>query len=98
MRSQLVDRRLRYLEELFVDLNEIQTDINEAGDPSLIYEYEREKDALFDDLEEHAQDALFILEAYFKDCETEQLPVVLEYYRVYKELINARRLKLLHLE
>ncbi len=98
MRSSLIDRRLRYLEQLFIDLREIQTDIYQSQDPSLRFEYEEEKELLFDDLEMHAQDALFVLEAYFEDCKNNNLPVVLEYYRVYRELNNARRLKLLHLE
>lgn len=98
MRSLLIDRRLRYLEQLFIDLNEIQTDIYQTQDPSLKFEYEEEKELLFNDLEMHAQDALFVLEAYFDDCKINNLPVVLEYYRVYRELNNARRLKLLHLE
>ncbi len=67
MRSSFVDRRLRYLEQLFIDLKEVEHDICQAVDPALIYEYEEEKRFIFDDLEEHAQDALFILEAYFED-------------------------------
>lgn len=98
MRSAIIDRRLMYLEQLFIDLKEIQDDINVTGDPALILEYEEDKEALYNDLEDHAQDALFLLEAYIEDCKLEQIPIVLEYFRVYKELSNARRLKLLHLE
>ena len=98
MRSAIIDRRLMYLEQLFIDLKEIQDDINIAGDPALIMEYEEEKEALYDELEDHAQDALFLLEAYIEDCKTEQLPITLEYYRVYKELERVRKFKLLHME
>ncbi len=98
MRSAIIDRRLMYLEQLFIDLKEIQDDINITGDPALILEYEEDKEVLYNDLEDHAQDALFLLEAYIEDCKAEQIPIVLEYFRVFKELDRARRFKLLHLE
>lgn len=98
MRSSIIDRRLRYLEQLFIDLKEIQNDINMSIDPSLKLEYEEDKNVLFDDLEDHAQDALFLLEAYLQDCKEQNYPVVLEYYRVFQELDRARRFKLLHME
>lgn len=98
MRSSFIDRRLYYLEQLFIDLKEIQADIDASGDPALIYEYEEEKRILFQDLEEHAQDALFILEAYFEDCKENNLPLVLDYYKIYRELDHARRHKILFLE
>jgi len=98
MRSSLIDRRLMYLEQLFVDLKEIQTDINAASDPALVYEYEQDKEVLFNDLEDHAQDALFLLESYFQDCKEHNLPIVLEYYKIFKELDHVRRFKLLHLD
>lgn len=98
MRSSIIDRRLLYLEQLFVDLKEIQDDIDSSYDPSLKMEYEEDKKALYDDFEDHAQDALFLLEAYISDCKEQQIPIVLEYYRVFKELDNVRRFKLLHME
>ena len=98
MRSSVIDRKLRYLEELFIDLKEINYDISLTGDPSLLLEYEEEKIVVFDEIEDHAQDALFLLEAYIDDCKTENLPIVLEYFRVYKELDIARRYKLLSME
>lgn len=98
MRSSIIDKRLHYLQQLFINLEEIQDDINAAHDPSLKFEYEEDKEVLFNDLEDHAQDALFLLEAYLEDCKIENLPVVLEYYRIYQELDRARRFKLLHLE
>jgi hypothetical protein len=87
-----------YLQELFVDIRSIQSDIEVTKDPALIFEYEEEQELLFDELEAHAQDAIFILEAYFQDCKEQNIPVMIEYYRVYRELSNARRLKLLPLE
>ena len=98
MRSSIIDRRLSYLEQLFLDLKDIQNDIELAADPSLKLEYEEDMEALFIDLEENAQDVLFLLDAYFEDCKTENLPIVLEYYKIYKELDCARRFKLLSLE
>ena len=98
MRSSIIDRRLLYLEQLFVDMKEIQTDIGLSHDPALKMEYEEDIRVLYEDFEDHAQDALFLLEAYIDDCKTEQIPIVLEYYRVYRELDNARRLKLLHMD
>lgn len=98
MRSSIIDKRLRYLEQLFIDLKEIQDDINMSIDPSLKLEYEEDKTVLYNDLEDHAQDALFLLEAYIEDCKEQNIPVVLEYYRIFKELDLARRFKLLHLE
>jgi hypothetical protein len=98
MRSAVIDRRLMYLEQLFLDLKEINDDIRVAGDPSLIMEYEEEKKVLFKDLEEQAMNVLYLLEAYIEDCKTENLPIVIEYYRVLKELSHARREQLLHME
>ena len=98
MRSSVIDRKLRYLEELFIDLKEINYDISLTGDPSLLLEYEEKKIVVFDEIEDHEQDALFLLEAYIDDCKTENLPIVLEYYRVFKELDIARRYKLLSME
>lgn len=93
MRSAVIDRRLLYLEQLFVDLKEIQNDIELSHDPSLKMEYEEDKKVLYEDFEDHAQDALFLLEAYIEDCKTESLPITLEYYRVYNELKKHRELK-----
>lgn len=98
MRSAVIDKRLRYLEQLFTCLKEIDSDIEVAGDPALKMEYEEEKDVILDDLEDHAQNALFLLEEYFKDCKEHNIPVVLEYYKVFKELDCVRKFKLLHLE
>lgn len=98
MRSSIIDRRLKYLEQCFVDLKEIEADIEASFDPSLKAEYEEDKRVLYDDFEDHAQDALFLLEAYIDDCKTHNIPIVLEYFRVFKELDNVRRFKLLHLE
>ena len=98
MRSAIIDRRLMYLEQLFIDLKEVNDDIRVAGDPSLILEYEEEKKVLYKELEEQAMNALYLLEAYIDDCKTENLPVVLEYYKVYRELASARREQLLHME
>ena len=98
MRSAIIDRRLKYLEQLFIDLKEVQADINSSQDPALISEYEEERTVLFEDMEDNAQDVLFLLDAYLEDCKEQSLPVVLEYYKVHKELSYARRFKLLHLE
>lgn len=98
MRSNLIDKRLRYLEQLFVDLKEIQDDINISIDPALKMEYEVDKEVLFDDLEEQAFNVLYLLEAYFEDCKEHNLPTDLEYFKIYRELTNARRLKILSME
>ena len=87
-----------YLEQLFLDLKEVNTDIGTAGDPSLILEYEEEKKVLYKELEQEAMNALYLLEAYIDDCKTENIPIILEYYKVYRELSNARREQLLHME
>jgi len=93
MRSSIIDRRLMYLEQLFVDLKEVQTDIGLSHDPALKMEYEEDMRVIYDDFEDHAQDALFLLEAYLDDCKVERIPIVLEYYRVYNELKKHRELK-----
>ena len=98
MRSAIIDKRLRYLEQLFIDVKEVQDDINTSYDPALRSEYEEEMEVLFTDLEEHAQDVLYLLTAYFDDCKEQNYPIVLEYYKIFKELQYAKRLKLLHLE
>lgn len=98
MRSAIIDRRLMYLEQLFIDLKEIRDDISVTNDPALIMEYEEDANVLMNDLEDHAQDVLFLLDAYMEDCKNENLPIILEYYKIYKELNCARRLKILHLE
>jgi hypothetical protein len=87
-----------YLQELFLDIKDINNEIEQTSDPALKFEYEEEKELLFNELEEHAQDALFILEAYFQDCKETNMPIVLEYYRAYRELDRARRFKVLSLE
>lgn len=78
-----------YIEQLFIDLKEVNDDISVTGDPSLILEYEEEKKVLFDELEDRAKDALYLLEAYIDDCKEQNLPVVLEYYKVFRELKKA---------
>lgn len=98
MRSSVIDNRLRYLQQLFFDMKEIQDDVSSSQDPALISEYEEEHEVLFRDMEERASEILYLLDAYFQDCKDNNYPVVLEYYSVFKELQHARRLKLLHLE
>lgn len=98
MQSPIINKRINYLTELVLDLKEIQSDINNTADPSLILEFEEEKKLLFKELEDQAKNVIILLEAYFEDCKTENFPLDLSYYKVYKELQNARRQRVLFLD
>lgn len=98
MRSNLIDNRLMYVYQLLLDLKEVSRDISSTSDPALIYEYEEEFKVLIDDLNDHEQDLMFVLEAYLQDCKDSKIPILLEYYKIYKELSNERRFRLRYLE
>lgn len=98
MQSPIINRRIEYLAQLVLDIREVQNDIRMTGDPSLILEYEEEKKVLFEDLEEQAKNLIYILEAYFQDCKDENIPIELSYYKVYRELHNARKQRILFLD
>jgi hypothetical protein len=86
MYSPLIHRRIEYLSSIITRLKECTENIEVAGDPSLIMELEEERQGIAVEMVDAGQHCITLLEAYLDDCKTENIPVFLDYWRVYKAL------------
>ena len=86
MLCQPIDSKIELLSHVINDLKDMELALGCAQDPALIHEYELERKALIQELNEVSSRCIVLLEAYFDDCKSQQIPPYINYYRVLREL------------
>lgn len=91
MYSPLIHNRIEHIGIIIEKIKALDEEYDMMSDSSDVDEdmYEEERTALVDQLDEAGAECILILEAYFQDCEDENIPVYLDYYRVYKALSES---------
>lgn len=90
MYNQIVHSKIELLGQVIADIRDIELAISIVDDPSLIMEYQKERNDLIEELNSVSDRCLVIIEAYMEDCKDQQIPIFLDYYRVYRELKRAQ--------
>jgi hypothetical protein len=86
MFCQPVDNKIELLGHVIADLKDMELAISIVNDPALIMEYEIERKALIQELNEVSERCVVLIEAYMQDCKEQNIPPYLNYYRVLREL------------
>lgn len=89
MFNQMIHNKIQLMGEVINDLRGCENDIELTSDPSLIQEFNEEKERLIVELDEVGQNCIKVLEAYMEDCKRENIPVYIDYWRVLVALKNA---------
>lgn len=89
MYSPLVHARIERVGLIIERIKELDNEFDILDDESEFESYEEEREALVDELDEAGGECLILLESYFQDCEDENIPVYLDYYRVYRALVES---------
>ena len=89
MYNQHIHNRIEHLGQVISDLKSCENDIQLTTDPALIQEFTEERDQLAEELDMVGRNCITVLEAYLADCKDQSIPVFLDYYRVYRALLNA---------
>lgn len=81
--------KITLLSYVIDDIRELDEAMKATQDPSLLIEYKQEMRELVTELNEVSERVLVLVEEYMKECNDNDEPINLDYYRVYKELRRA---------
>lgn len=89
MYNKNIHNRIEQLGQVISDLKSCESEMRAASDPALVSELQEELNELALELDYVGKNCIKILEAYFEDCRQDNIPIFLDYKRVYNELKNA---------
>lgn len=89
MYSPLIHSRIERVGIIIERIKELDNEFDIIDDESEFQNYEEERKELVDELDEAGADCLILLESYFEDCKEEDIPVYIDYYRVYRALLES---------
>lgn len=89
MYNSTIHNRIEHLGQVISDLKSCEDYLQRTFDPSLIQEITEERNQLVEELDVVGRNCIKVLEAYMEDCKEQNIPIFLDYYRVYKALLNA---------
>ena len=89
MYNESIHKRIEHLGQVISDLKSCEADLQFTSDPALKQEINEEREALADELDMVGRNCIKVLEAYIEDCKEQNVPIFLDYWRVYKALLNA---------
>ena len=89
MFSPMIHKRIEHLGQVISDLKSCEDYLQRTSDPALIQEITEERNQLADELDMVGRNCIKVLQAYMEDCKDQNIPVFLDYYRVYRALLNA---------
>lgn len=90
MRSQLVHNKIALLGSVIDDIRALEVHMQYVADPALLIEYKVDMAALILELDSVSERCVTLLEAYVEDCRDAGIPVLLDYFRVLKELQRVK--------
>ena len=91
MHNPIIFRKIQLLGYVISDIRSLERVMLDTSDPELLLMYRDDMKLLIAELNEVSARCLFLLKAYLEGCRETSYPVVLDYYRVYKELSKAER-------
>ena len=89
MFNSTIHNRIEHLGQVISDLKSCEDYLQRTSDPALIQEITEERNQLADELDMVGRNCIKVLQAYMEDCKDQNIPVFLDYYRVYRALLNA---------
>lgn len=89
MYDPIIYNKIALLGHVIDDIKQLEADMVVTTDPSLLLEYKEEMHYLVEELNSVSFRCIALLEIYLDACKETNEPVLLDYYRVYKELSKA---------
>ena len=86
-----VHRIVHNLAYVMANIIKLKQELDVVKDPELIIEYKQELQELIEDLDLVSDNCLYVIEVYINECKELGEPVNLDYYRIYKSLLNSKR-------
>lgn len=90
MYNAIIHKKISLLGYVIDDIRELERSMQTVTEPSLLIEYREEMISLIEELNSTSQRCIELLEVYIEECKELNSPVLLDYYRVLKELKKAR--------
>lgn len=91
MQNKIVHNKIYLLGSVIDDIKVVEQLMSECGDPSLLIQYKQEMKDLKDELNEVGLRVIQLIEVYVEECKEQDVPVLLDYVRVLKELKKSMR-------
>lgn len=91
MFNPIIHSKISLLGHVIDDIKHLEQQMLETSDPSLLLEYKQEMRDLIEELNTVSERCLHLIELYIRECDEQNVPVYLDYVRVYKELQKAKR-------
>jgi len=89
MYNTAIFKKIQLLSYVMDDIKELDDNIANTTDPSLLIQYRQEMTVLIEELSEVSLRILSMIEEYMEECKKNDEPIMLDFYRVYKQLSKA---------
>ena len=90
MYTHSIHSKIELLGYVMDDITALRRDMASTTDPALLLEYKVELESLIEELNEVGERVIYLIGIYIEECKETNTPVLLDYYRVYKELIKSK--------
>ena len=91
MQNKAVHNKIYLLGSVIDDIKALEQLMGQCEDPSLLIQYKQEMVGLKDELNEVGLRVIHLIEVYIEECKEQDVPVLLDYVRVLKELKKSMR-------
>lgn len=89
MYDPVIYNKITLLSYVIDDIRDLEEDMKGTSDPQLLMEYKQEMRELVTELNEVSSRCIVLLQEYLEECKKNDEPIMLDFYRVYKELSKA---------